>query len=91
VQASLHYKDKIEEIDPISVSEAKGNQDVAIVIAELETEMLEAAENLRFEQAALLRDQIDTLRKGDHLNPQSKGRGRRNNYGRKNYSRKKKS
>ena len=89
VQASLHYKDKIEEIDPISVSEAKGNQDVAIVIAELETEMLEAAENLRFEQAALLRDQIDTLRKGDHLNPQSKGRRRRNNYGRKNYSRKK--
>ncbi len=88
IQASLHYKDKIEDIDPISVSEAKGNQDVAIVIAELETEMLEAAENLRFEQAALLRDQIDTLRKGDHLNPQSKNKGRRNNYGRKNFSRK---
>jgi len=91
IQASLHYEDKIEDIDSISDSEAKGNQNVAIVIAELETEMLEAAENLHFEQAALLRDQIDTLRKGDHLTPQSKNKGGRNYYGRKNFSRNRRS
>ena len=84
-QTSLHLKNKIKEIDPISVSKAKGNQDIAIVIAELENEMLDAAENLRFEQAALLRDQINILRKGDHLKSQSKNRRGRNNYGRKHY------
>ena len=87
VQASLHYEDRIDKVDPISVAEAKGDQDVAIVIAELETEMLEAAENLRFEQAALLRDQIETLRKGNHLGSHKKNRGRGKQYGRKKYSR----
>jgi excinuclease ABC subunit B len=38
--------------------------DVAAVIAELEDEMREAAERLEFEKAALLRDQIDSLRSG---------------------------
>ena len=40
--------------------------DVAHVIAELETEMLEAAQKLEFEKAALLRDQIETLQTGKH-------------------------
>ena len=40
--------------------------DVAHVIAELETEMLEAAQKLEFEKAAMLRDQIETLQTGKH-------------------------
>ena len=41
--------------------------DVAVVIAELETEMLEAAQKLEFEKAATLRDQIEMLQAGKHL------------------------
>ena len=65
VQASLHYSDRSNEIDPISVAEAQGDGDVAAVIAEMETEMIEAANDLQFERAAILRDQIDALKKGD--------------------------
>ncbi|CAA6678330.1 MULTISPECIES: excinuclease ABC subunit UvrB [unclassified Lentimonas] len=43
-----------------------GDIDVAHVIAELESEMLEAAQKLEFEKAAMLRDQIDTLQTGKH-------------------------
>ena len=65
VQASLQYSDRSDEIDPISVAEAQGDGDVAAVIAEMETEMIEAANDLQFERAAILRDQIDALKKGD--------------------------
>ncbi len=61
IQASLHYGRK-EATDPISVSEAGGDEDVAAIIAELEEEMLSAAAELQFERAAVLRDQIDALR-----------------------------
>ena len=64
-QASLHYGDKAYEIDPVSVKEAGGDEDVAVVIADLEAEMLEAADTLEFERAALLRDQIELLKKGE--------------------------
>ncbi|WOO43062.1 excinuclease ABC subunit UvrB [Rubellicoccus peritrichatus] len=63
VQASLHYGNK--EADAVNVAEAAGDEDVAAVLAELETEMLEASENLEFERAAVLRDQIDALKKGE--------------------------
>jgi excinuclease ABC subunit B len=43
-----------------------GDVDVAHVIAELETEMLEAAQKLEFEKAAMIRDQIETLQTGKH-------------------------
>ncbi len=46
--------------------------DVAIVIAELEEEMLAAADNLEFEKAALLRDQIALLKKVKGQTPDSK-------------------
>lgn len=42
------------------------DRDVANVIAELDEEMLEAARQLQFEKAAMLRDQIETLRSGKH-------------------------
>lgn len=40
--------------------------DVAHVIAELQTEMLEAAQQLQFEKAAILRDQIEALQASTH-------------------------
>lgn len=42
------------------------DRDVAEVIAEMEEEMLEAARELQFEKAALIRDQIETLQSGKH-------------------------
>lgn len=59
--------------DPVSLVEAKGDQAIAAVIAELEASMLEAARDLQFEKAAHLRDQISALKnlkkgvKGDDL------------------------
>ena len=43
--------------------------DVAAVIAELEEDMQHAADKLEFERAALLRDQINSLKSGDYRNP----------------------
>lgn len=76
LQASLH-KPAEEELDPVSLKDAKGNQDVAAVIAELETEMLAAADALKFEEAAILRDQIEALKSGDFKNTPKRKRGRR--------------
>ncbi len=46
------------------INEAGGNFDVTETLRELEAEMLEAANNLEFEKAALLRDQINELKRG---------------------------
>jgi excinuclease ABC subunit B len=46
------------------INDAGGNFDVTETIRELETEMLEAAEKLEFEKAALLRDQVNELKRG---------------------------
>jgi excinuclease ABC subunit B len=61
-QASLHTYDGSGERDEPAVAESI--DDVAAVIAELEDEMAEAAGKLEFERAALLRDQINTLKSG---------------------------
>jgi excinuclease ABC subunit B len=65
---SLHapgYQQQEEE--PLVVAESE-DRDVAEVIAEMEEEMLEAARQLAFEKAALLRDQIECLQ-GGQLDP----------------------
>ncbi|MEM9226733.1 MAG: excinuclease ABC subunit UvrB, partial [Verrucomicrobiota bacterium] len=64
LQASLHLGGG-ESTDQVNVAEAGGDEDVASVLAALETEMLEAAADLQFERAAILRDQIDALKAGD--------------------------
>jgi excinuclease ABC subunit B len=46
-----------------AINDAAGNFDVAATLAELEGEMVQAAENLEFEKAALLRDQIRELKR----------------------------
>ena len=61
-QASLQtYDGTGERDDPVAT---ESTEDVAAVIAELEDEMSEAAGRLEFEKAAVLRDQIDSLKSG---------------------------
>jgi excinuclease ABC subunit B len=73
IQSSLHAYAEIEP-DPISVSEAHGDREVAAVLAELEQEMLDAAGKLEFERAAILRDQIEALKAGRAGKPRPQGR-----------------
>jgi len=75
VQSSLKTYEASEELDPVSVAEAGGDRDVAAVLAELEAEMLEAAGQLEFERAAILRDQIEALKSGHAGKPMASKRG----------------
>ena len=52
-------------VDAIETTEA--TEQPKEVISELEVSMLEAAQNLEFEKAALLRDQIDALKNKDKV------------------------
>jgi excinuclease ABC subunit B len=63
------------------INDAGGNFDVTETLRELEADMLKAAENLEFEKAALLRDQIRELKRstGD---AQASGESQRSSYGR---------
>jgi excinuclease ABC subunit B len=54
-----------KEDDAFMLAESD-DRDVAEVIAEMEEEMLEAARQLQFEKAAMIRDQIETLQSGKH-------------------------
>ena len=64
-QASLHVYDGTGE-GGAEAAVAETVDDVAAVIAELEEEMQDAAGRLEFERAAVLRDQINSLRSGDY-------------------------
>lgn len=61
-QSSLHVLPEESVVDPISLADAHGDQDIARTIASLEALMLEAADKLEFERAALIRDQIAALK-----------------------------
>jgi excinuclease ABC subunit B len=63
-QASLHNYDGTGNKAEAEVADSP--DDVAAVIAELEDEMQEAARRLEFEKAAVIRDQIDSLRSGSY-------------------------
>ncbi len=65
LQAPGKKYDQSEDVD-LMVAEAD-DVDVASVIAELESDMLEAAQKLEFEKAATIRDQIEMLQSGKHL------------------------
>ena len=85
-QASLHVYDGSGRSGEEEVlMAAEGDEDVATVIAELEVEMTEASNKLEFERAALLRDQIESLRTGDYK--KSASRVTRGKKGKGNYSR----
>jgi excinuclease ABC subunit B len=68
VQASLHVKDEAKNAPSLALAESSADE-VAAVIAELEEEMQTAADKLEFERAALLRDQINSLKSGDYKKP----------------------
>jgi excinuclease ABC subunit B len=76
-QASLHTYDGtgVESAGPAGLAESP--DEVAIVIAELEDEMQEAASRLEFERAAGLRDQINALKSGDFRKPARGGSKRK--------------
>ncbi|GAB5560474.1 MAG: excinuclease ABC subunit UvrB [Synoicihabitans sp.] len=65
-QESLHVYDGSGRSQEPELMAAEGDEDVATVIAELEVEMTEASNRLEFERAALLRDQIESLRSGEY-------------------------
>ena len=62
IQESLVIEYKGREIDDLVARESGTDYDVHATLREMEAEMLEAAEALEFERAALLRDQINELR-----------------------------
>ncbi len=64
VQKSLHTIIKGKETP---VSDQTGELGKADLIRELTEQMMEASQNLEYERAALLRDQIDELKKSDIL------------------------
>jgi excinuclease ABC subunit B len=62
------------------VRETRGGYHTAELIRELEAEMLVAAENLQFEKAAILRDQVKALQEGKQIEnkePAAAGNGKR--------------
>ena len=65
LQLSLAELTQAREVEASVVRESGGSYRSAEVLRELEAEMIEAAENLQFEKAAILRDQIAELKKGD--------------------------
>jgi len=62
LQLSLSELTKAREVEASVVRESPGGYQTAELLRELEAEMLEAAENLQFEKAAILRDQIAELK-----------------------------
>jgi excinuclease ABC subunit B len=69
LQLSLAELTKAREVEASVVRETRGGYRTAELLRELEAEMLEAAENLQFEKAAILRDQIAELKKGNEPLP----------------------
>jgi excinuclease ABC subunit B len=63
VEQSLSVERQNQKVAAGVLNEAGENIDVAETIRELEDEMVEAARQLQFEKAALLRDQIKELKK----------------------------
>lgn len=68
IDESLHAPGKgyEQDDDPALVVAESDDRDVAAVIADMEEEMLEAARQLQFEKAAMIRDQIETLQSGNY-------------------------
>ncbi|MFM8904311.1 MAG: helicase-related protein, partial [Verrucomicrobiota bacterium] len=60
----------------LAVGEGTADRDVTAVLADMERDMLAAADELQFEKAAALRDQIEALRTGKPA-PKGRRRGRR--------------
>ena len=66
----------LEADEALAVAEGTDDRDIARVLADMEAEMLAAADELQFERAANLRDQIESLRTGKPASPK-RHKGRR--------------
>jgi excinuclease ABC subunit B len=64
VEQSLAAREDVISNATALLRETSGDFDVTETIRELEQEMIEAANNLEFEKAALLRDQVRELKRG---------------------------
>ncbi len=73
IQESLAEQKEAREVEEGVVKETGVEYNVVQVIGELEREMLEAAESLEFERAAILRDQIYELKAAQKLQAESPG------------------
>jgi excinuclease ABC subunit B len=62
LQLSLGEMTKAREVEASVIRESGGSYRTAELLRELEAEMIEAAEDLQFEKAAILRDQIEELK-----------------------------
>jgi excinuclease ABC subunit B len=71
VQESLHTVLKGREVESSIVRETTADFSLSETLRELETEMMQAASNLEYEKAALLRDQIRELKTGAGSRPVS--------------------
>jgi len=69
VQDSLAILRKAKEVEEGVVRETGADYNVTEVLADMEREMMEAAEHLEFERAALLRDQIYELKAAEKGEP----------------------
>ncbi len=67
VEESLSSQREVHDKALAVMRDAQADFDVTAVLRELEEEMLAAANNLEFEKAALLRDQIRELKRGSGL------------------------
>jgi excinuclease ABC subunit B len=63
IEESLSTREEQQGKAAAVLNDAAGDFDVAETIRELEEEMLKAANNLEFEKAALLRDQVRELKR----------------------------
>jgi len=64
VEESLSSQKEVHDKALTLMRDAQADFDVGTVLRELEDEMVKAAENLEFEKAALVRDQINELKRG---------------------------
>jgi len=69
IQSSLRRHEEAEEAVTRVVAEGGGDYSVVETIRQMEKEMVEAAEALEFERAAMLRDQIRTLQEKQAAGP----------------------
>ncbi len=90
VEESLSSQDTLHKQAHALLHETNANFDVTETIRELEEEMLTAANNLEFEKAALLRDQIRELKRatGDAPKP-GEPQSRRVTYGKGKHNKRK--
>ena len=83
LQLSIAGAAQAREVEAAVVREAPGGYRQAELLRELEAEMLEAAANLQFEKAAILRDQIVELETRGRARPATSTPRREVKYDRK--------